>query len=204
MKKTILIFLLVTFLTNSYAQEVSPNINPKTTTYSGYGGPLLSGTLINNEPGIVLGGKGGAIINNTLEFGGIGFGTINTSEFTGNNLSGDLNSPLNMSYGAGGIYFGYVFNTKNPIHFSIPVNLMAGGIHVYENESDAEIESSAFFIIEPGIEMNINLSKNYTQSIFVSYRQAIGSSLINFNNQDISGLNVGFVFKFGYHSTYSK
>ena len=104
-----------------------------------------------------------------------------------------------MSYGAGGVFFEYVFNIENLIHFSIPLNIMAGGINIYDSKTEIEIESSAFFIIEPGINIDLNVSKHYIQSLYISYRQVLGSSLVNLDDKNISGLNIGLIFKFGYY-----
>jgi hypothetical protein len=199
MKKVSLIISLIVLITNGYAQEIETLITKdrrSTTSYSGFGGPLLGATQINKELGLFIGGKGGVVVNKKYAFGGIGYGMVNSPEFTGNNLSGNTNAQLQMSYGAGGVFFEYIFNIENLVHFSFPLNIMAGGINIYDNNTETEIESSALFIIEPGININLNVSEHYTQSLYISYRQALGSSLINLNNKDISGLNIGLIFKF--------
>lgn len=202
MKKICLIISLIVLMANGYAQEIETLITKdrqSTTSYFGYGGPLLGATQINNVLGITIGGIGGVVVNKKYAFGGIGFGMLISPEFTGNNLSGNTDAQLQMSYGAGGVFFEYVFNIENLIHFSIPINIMVGGINIYDDKAEIEIESSAFFIIEPGINMNLNVSKHYTQSLYISYRQALGSSLINLDDKNISGLNIGLIFKFGYY-----
>lgn len=47
---------------------------------------------------------------------------------------------------------------------------MAGSINIYDSKAKIEIESSAFFIIEPGINIDLNVSKHYAQSLYISYR----------------------------------
>jgi len=199
MKKVYFLLSLIVLTASIQAQETETLLNTEqqsVVSYSGYGGPLLLATGINNEFGFCIGGKGGAVFKEKLVFGGIGFGMVNTLEFTGNNLSDNLNTPLEMSFGAGGVFFEYIFNFGDLIEFSIPLNLMAGGIKINESGMETEIESSAFFIIEPGINIDFNVSDFYTQSFFISYRQAIGSSLINLDDNNISGLNAGLMFKF--------
>lgn len=200
MKKVYLIIAILVLMVNIQAQETTTieAIDQQTeTSYFGFGGPMVSATLLNQDLGFTIGGKGGAIFNETLAFGGLGFGTVNSPGFTGDNLTGNTSAPLEMSYGAGGVFFEYIFNFGDRIQFSIPLNLMAGGVSVYESSTETEVESTALFIIEPGINIDLNISDNYTQSFFISYRQVIGSSLINLNDSHISGLNVGLLFKFG-------
>ena len=202
MKIISLIISIMVLITNAYAQEFETLITrdkDSTTSYLGYGGPLLGATQINKELGLTIGGKGGVVINKKYAFGGIGFGMVNEPQFTGNNLSGNTNVPLQMSFGAGGVFFEYVFNIENLIHFSIPINIMAGGINIYDSKTEIEVESSAFFIIEPGINIDLNVSKHYIQSLYISYRQVLGSSLVNLDDKNISGLNIGLIFKFGYY-----
>lgn len=103
-----------------------------------------------------------------------------------------------MSCGAGGVFFEYILNSGSLIEFSIPINLMAGGINIYEYNTKTEIESSAFFIIEPGISIDINVSDNYTQSLFISYRLPLIFNIkgpLNFEAPSISDMESNTVSK---------
>ncbi len=185
---------------NLYAQESEALLNndkQSKTSITGFGGPLIFATHINNELGLSIGGKGGAVFNEKFAFGGIGFGMVSPPGFSGNNLSDNVNTPMEMTFGAGGIFFEYILKSGDFIKFSFPLNLMAGGINIYESGMETEIESSAFFIFEPGISIDFKLSEHFTPSIYMSYRQALGSSLINLEDKDISGLNIGLMLKFG-------
>lgn len=196
------VYFLISFLMLTAGIQAQQTDSPLSTgqqsevSYSGLGGPLFLATGLNGELGFCIGGKGGAVLNESLVFGGLGFGMVHTLEFTGNNMSDNLEAPLEMTFGAGGVFFEYIFNYGDRVEFSIPLNIMAGGIGIYESSTDTEVESSAMFILEPGINIDLNVSDYYTQSFFVSYRQAIGSSLINLDDSNISGLNVGMIFKF--------
>ena len=75
---------------------------------------------------------------------------------------------------------------------------MGGGVSVEDATSDdSEIESSGIFVIEPGINLEFNVSKYFIPGISLSYRQVFGSSLVNLSDQDISGVSIGLMFKFG-------
>jgi hypothetical protein len=200
MKKTSLLIVFLASLTGLNAQETTPEVPTESkteTNLSGYGGFFISGNLIDDDLGIFMGGKGGIVLNNQFGFGGIGYGIINPIEFEGDNLSGKSDALLDKSYGAGGVYFEYILNSDDFIHFSFPVNLMAGGISVYEVDTETEIESSSFFILEPGACIDFKITDSFTSSLYVSYKYAFGSSLTNIEDEDISGLNIGLVFKFG-------
>lgn len=197
--KTFLVIALAALTASLQAQDYQSPVNSgnqSEVSYKGFGGPFVLATGINNAPGICIGGKGGALISDYLVFGGLGFGMVNPLEFAGNNLSDEMNVPLEMTFGAGGVFFEYIINPGDRIEFSVPLNFMAGGAHVYEINTETEIESSAMFILEPGINIDLKISEFYSQSLFISYRQAIGSSLVNLADSDISGLTVGMLFKF--------
>jgi hypothetical protein len=197
--KTYLVIALATLTASLQAQDYQSAVyssDQSEISYKGYGGPLTFATGLNNASGICIGGKGGALISDHLVFGGLGFGMVNPLDFAGNKLSDVMNVPLEMTFGAGGVFFEYIVNPGNRIEFSVPLNFMAGGVHVYEVSTETEIESSALFILEPGINIDLKISDFYSQSLFISYRQSIGSSLVNLGDADISGLNVGLLFKF--------
>jgi hypothetical protein len=148
-----------------------------------------------NDWGIMIGGKGGGIINHRFAFGGVGMALVDGYDFVGDNLNGNENASLNLGFGAGGVFVQYIHRRDNLIQFSVPLHIMAGGLSV--EEDDEEVESTGIFILEPGITLEFNVTDHFIQGIDVSYRQVFGSSLENVSNQDISGINIGLVFKFG-------
>ena len=169
----------------------------KTNSYGGYGGPIIKATQVNNDWGLLIGGQGGVLINRKIALGAIGQSIIRDKDFIGDNLNGENQSPLSFVYGAGGIFFEYIFNLERPIHISIPLNLMAGGVVVNDNTTTTKVESSSNFIIEPGINLEFNLSKHFVSAINVSYRQVFGTSLVNIHNEYLSGVSMGLILKFG-------
>ena len=203
MKRKILTLAFLALSVFGFSQEIKTVFKSDTNTYGGYGGPLIKMSHINNDWGLIIGGKGGVVINRKLAFGGIGEALITNNDFFGDNLNGDEHSPLNLTYAAGGVFLEYIFNLESPVHISIPINLMAGGIAITdntcisENKCDMEVESSGSFIIEPGINLEFNLSKHFISAINISYRQVFGSSLVNLKNEDLSGVSMGIILKFG-------
>lgn len=201
MKTKILIIAMMAFSTVGFSQEIKTifsNDSTKHTSFGGYGGPLIEVPQINKDWGIIIGGKGGVIVNRKLAVGGIGKALVSNNNFLGNDLNGNENASLNLSYGVGGIFVEYISQLENPIHISIPVNFMGGGVSVEDATSvDSEIESSGIFVIEPGINLEFNVSNSFIPAINLSYRQVFGSSLVNLSDQDISGVNIGLLFKFG-------
>lgn len=191
-------FLLpeILFAQTENQSAVSDEVSRRDTFISGgFGGPFIRTTQVMNEWGIMIGGKGGGIINRQFAFGGVGMALVDGHDFVGDNLNGNENASLNMGIGAGGLFIQYINRGDKAIQYSVPLHIMAGGVSVKEN--DEEVESSGIFILEPGITLEFNVSDNFIPGIAVSYRQVFGSSLDNVDNQDISGISIGLVLKFG-------
>ncbi len=180
---------------NEEIQTVFSRKSSAERTYGGYGAPSIKGTQFNNTTGIIIGGQGAVLVDRKFSFGGIGMAFVGNTSFSGDNLDGNNNASLDLNLGAGGLFVEYVVQLRRPVHFSIPVNVMAGGVSVMENGD--KTESSAIFILEPGINMEFNFSRYFIPALNVSYRQVFGSSLVNATNQSLSGINVGLIFKFG-------
>lgn len=197
MKKAILIIALFLIHFSGFSQDFSITSIPNDSKeFGGFGGPLVMATQVMNDWGVMIGGKGGAIVNHKFAFGGIGMALVSEHKFFGDNLKEENNAALNLGFGSGGVFIQYIHRQPdNLIQFSVPLNIMAGGVSIDENE--VEVESSSIFILEPGVNLEFNISDNFKPGILVSYRQVFGASLINVSNQDLSGINLGLVFKFG-------
>lgn len=191
------IFLHRNLLAQSETQSSVPDEVSRSSSFitGGFGGPFIRTTQVMNDWGIVIGGKGGGIINHQFGFGGVGMALVNGYDFVGDNLNGNNNASLNLGLGAGGVFIQYINRRDNLIQYSVPLHIMAGGVSVKENDED--VESSGVFILEPGINIEFNISDQFIPGIDVSYQQVFGCSLENVDNQDISGINIGLVLKFG-------
>lgn len=201
MRKLSLVLISLIIGTFSYSQQTnSMRLSNESGEKSivGFGGPLLSGTQIHNNFGLLLGGKGGVIFNGKFAFGGIGMGLINKPEFNRKSLDENgMPIKITSSLGAGGIFVEYIVNPGCPVIFSVPVNIMGGGVSVKEIEPNQKIESSGIFIVEPGVNISFAVSKNFRPAFNISYRKEFGVSMENIDKSDISGLNIGVVLKFG-------
>jgi uncharacterized membrane-anchored protein len=67
------------------------------------------------------------------------------------------------------------------------------------NPADSEftIEKSVFFVIEPGIEVEVNVTKNFRLGAGVTYRYISGTQLENLADEELSGTTGMISFRFG-------
>lgn len=220
MKRAITVLLLVAGLI-AYGQDDDREL---TTIFSGdhasggYGAPELRLGNINNTSSLFVGGRGGWIIGHQFVLGGAGYGlaTNNTFDHTENLLDGNDNMvndsirSLKIGMGYGGVLIEYILMPQKPVHFSFPLIIGAGGANVGSNinnqttngtsqnwTSYESVESSSFFIVEPGVNVELNLTKFMRLSCGANYRLVTGTNLLRLNDSDFSGLAFNFALKFG-------
>ncbi len=150
--------------------------------------------------GDLAGVHGGIIINDHFMIGLGGRGITTNISFDGVNPT----EKLYMYGGYGGLMIGGVFAPKEAIHVTVPILVGAGGAHITDRnylsshiESNDFNEESAFFVIEPGLEVEINLTKFFRIGLGASYRMVSGSDFINIKDKELSGFSSGLSLKFG-------
>lgn len=158
-----------------------------------------------SERGLLAGAYGGFIINRRYLFGVAGYGLVTNIEFEGLVPGQTTPKPLNLQGGYGGIIIGGTIAPRELIHISIPVVLGAGSLEVVDkdffvnNPADSEftVENSVFFIAEPGIEVEFNITKYFRLGAGMTYRYISGLELENVKDDDISGTTAMLSFRFG-------
>lgn len=184
----------------------------------GYGAPEFKFGKVNEQFALLLGGKGGWVINHKFVIGGGGYGmtTGNTFDYTENlrdidgNMVADSSRQLDLGMGYGGIYLEYVLHPKKAVHLTFPVFIGAGGAQIGvntlfdSNVSNSEdyytyefIESSAFFVLEPGINLELNMSRMFRLDFGASYRFISGTQLQRLSSHDLSDFSFNLGLKFG-------
>lgn len=159
-------------------------------------------TEFNDDLGMLVGAHGGIILNNSFVIGLGGYGLTTNFKFQGT----EPDEELYLYGGYGGLVLGAIFAPKEVVHIYTPVLIGAGGIRVsdrnlFRNGGLGDfrnfIEDSAFFVIEPGIEVEVNITRFFKVGMGASYRIVGESDLINVSNKDLSGFSGGLSLKFG-------
>ena len=201
MKKLLLILLLV-IGSVVYAQEETL-MGQGEITQGGFGAPVIKFTSINKQFGVLVGGKGGWIIDHTIILGAGGYGLANNVEVVD---IGDGRGPF-LNFGYGGFDMEYIINWGKVVHTSL--NLLIGGGAVSHrnnyivldwnlNTSNfGTINTDNFFIAEPEINIEVNIVKFFRINIGASYRIISGVNLDGLRNSDFSGPSVVMTLKFG-------
>ena len=115
-----------------------------------------------------------------------------------------------VNYSYLGLMTQYTYKPNNLIHPSFQVLLAAASTKDYQRPKsslfDNYMNSSGenFYFVEPGLNLEVNLSQKVRLVTGFSYRYAYGLdenseyvSLTNVTNKDMSGINLNFGIKFG-------
>lgn len=218
MKKISLVIILAALTTVSFAQDINTfgkRDTSKAFVLGGYGEPFAGATTLNGDWGVMVGIKGGMLFNRKFGFGPIAKVNIGLWEFQGNNLNFNDSANLELYMGSVGLFLEYHFKMEKKIHFSVPVNIMVGGVTINEDlgnvktfetkdegfgkedNSRNEVESAGIFVLEPELNIDFNVAKFFIPSLKVGYRAVFGSQLVNVTDSDLSGVYFGLGLKFG-------
>lgn len=212
MKKLTVILVCILAASLCFAQddydESSKNeiktIFNKETSATGFGAFDMVFTGIKDGYALLLGGHGGLIFNKKVMLGFGGYGITTPIKFDGI----DPSEPLELTGGYGGFVLGYVLAPREVFHAAFPVTIGVGGMNVREADFrydindplvNDRIENSIFVVIEPGAQMEINITRFFRLAVGLSYRITEGVNLEknNITDKDTSGLAGNVSFKFG-------
>ena len=156
--------------------------------------PELKINSIQGDVGTLIGFYGGAVFNRTILLG----------------ISGGVNlSHPRINYGYFGAIGQYIYKPANLWHCSGQILLAYGSTKDYEDPKSGlfdnfwNISGANFFLIEPGINLELNLSKRLTLVAGISYRYVTGLDensenveITHVTNEDLSGINFTIGLKF--------
>ncbi len=208
---TFLLFLSFSLFAQKYVDTYDPDdeqiksLLNKENDLNGFGGFDLKVGDLKGERGLLFGGYGGLVINRRYLFGVAGYGLVTEVEFDGMVPGSDTTKTLNLYGGYGGVLLGVSIAPKEVIHINIPIVLGAGSFEVEDSnffgnriaETDFVIENSIFFILEPGIEIEFNVSNHFRLGFGATYRYVTGLDLVNLSDNEVTGANGMISFRFG-------
>ncbi len=168
----------------------------------GFGALSFRSTKFRDESLVLAGLRGGWIINRTLGIGIEGHGIIPTAKFM------DIDPPneVNILGGYGGMFLELIFFSNEVVHVTFPVSGGAGwlGYHLVSEDNtmpfpprDREVDGDVFWYIEPGGNLEFNISRNFRLDLGVSKRFTQDLELINTESDAFDKLNYYITLKIG-------
>lgn len=197
MKKLCSLIIAVTISFAGFSQDDFQTIFGGDVSISGFGGPFMSFTSLNGDFAHMMGGGGGVLVSKRMFLGGFGMGntTQHTFDYTNPNTSVQT-LEMGLEFDYGGLYFGYIFAPNKPIHPAI--FLQSGWGNVSLNDNNIQIISDNVFVLNPTIQLEINMTRFFRMGIGVNYQYVNGVNLNGLSNEDFSYPGAFLSFKFGW------
>ena len=192
---TVLLFLCM-MVTSALAAKSDETLISGEVEHGGFGGPVVKLTEINGRTGILVGGRGGWIINHTFVLGGGGYGLA--SDIKAKEIG--LGTILYLDMGYGGLELEYVVNSPKLIHLSFHTLIGAGSIGYRERDDHFEWDDDSddiFFVAEPGANLMLNVTEFFRIGLGFSYRFINGVDLEGLSDSGLDGVSTNLTLKFG-------
>ena len=192
--------LLVTVL-YSQAQEIQTVFKPGRS--GGYGAISNKFTWIGGSFANMAEVYGGWYSNSHFLLGISAAGVTNDIPVSPQN---SVRPGVNMSYayGQAGLVTGYTLGSGNVVHLVFNLFSGVGFTGQYERWGSGEdhiggsdVDENWFFVAEPGMQVEVNLSRWMRFSPGVSYRAAFGSDAAGLSDRDLSDVSYNLTLKFG-------
>jgi hypothetical protein len=167
-------------------------------TSGGFGGPEVKFTSIDDDFAVLVGARGGWIINHSFILGIGGYGLVqdNINRYP---IGFDRYNFLTMGYG--GFMMELDFNPHKLVHGS-GIILIGGGAlgraisGPYYREPLDNTEDG-FFVVEPEVNVTVNMTSFFRISTGASYRFVSDVEMSGLTNGDISGPAATLTLRFG-------
>ena len=209
MKKIIILLAILACTMTAFSQEDEDygsgeikTLMGKNNAMGGYGALMMQYTQIDERDAFIFGARGGILMGHTITLGIGGSGFFNDVHY-----NSDLGTDISLAGGYGGFFFEPILMPKMPVHVSFPVLIGAGGVAVmsangdkWTNDFESEA-SDAFMVIEPGIEVELNITRFFRFCVGGYYRYTsdvdIQDPEYTVPTDILRGFSGGVTFKFG-------
>ena len=149
---------------------------------------------------VLAGVRGGWIINRAVAIGFEGYGIIPTAEFENILLLQDVV----LLGGYGGMFLEPILFSNQIVHVTFPVSAGAGwlGYHRdfednFNTIDDDLIDDDIFWYLEPGVTVEVNVSRHFRIAVGASRRYTEDLELLNTPEKAFEGTNYSIALKLG-------
>lgn len=169
----------------------------------GYGAITNKFTSIRGDFANIAGIYGGWYLDKTF-FIGLGAAGLTNDIRVPAEYSLRPNRDMSYLYAQAGLVNEWVIASDRVVHAAF--NLFAGGGFTAQYErynwdeasfEDEVLDENTFFVIEPGVQVEVNLFKWMRFCPGVSYRQTFGSEARGLRDEDLSNISYNATLKFG-------
>ena len=160
--------------------------------HGGFGGPTIKLTQMDGQFSVMMGGRGGWVINESVVIGGGGYALVNGGSF--DDLT-DGAGTLEMAYG--GLELGYLHRLGDHVDLSFGLMVGAGSVAWEPDGEMGERTDDGFFVLEPESGITLSVTRAIRLGLGVSYRLVQGAELFELEGGDLSGIAGVVSLRFG-------
>ena len=191
--KTISLMLVLVCLVAASAYGYDKTLISDQTEVGGFIAATAKYIEVKDESGVLLGGRVAIVVNHVFSAGVGGYGTVAKP------APEDLQGLEDLEIAYGGLFLEYTFKPHAVFHISVPVLVGAGQTRFAGDYVDPESEedSDTFFVVEPELNLEFNITRNWRLDLGVGYRHVNGTDFAEITDEDQSGVNWAFTMKIG-------
>lgn len=192
--KTLSITLLTALLSLTAIAQDQTLLN--NSTESGfYGAFFTKFGNINGETGTFMGGQLLWVLDHKVAIGGKGYALINQVD-----IPELINTKL--EFGCYGGLIEYIIASDKLIHLNVNTMIGAGSVRYsvkdwQEDHSDIDFSEDVLFVVEPGLDAELNIHKNLRIGIGVYYRIVSNVDYAGLSAKDLNGFSGQVTLKIG-------
>ncbi len=177
---------------------------PQEFTSGYFGGLQGSVTQIGDEVGLMAGVRGGWIINHRFSLGASATMLVNDIDFETSvpESAGLQDTTLSLMLAYGGVEFTYIKHPERLFHYTASVMIGAGAVSYKDYEcslcgEESDLDSDIFFVLEPELDVVVNISTMVRLALGFSYRYVYDVELRGVKNDDLRGAAGRLTVKIG-------
>ncbi len=203
--KTLVFIMVVLFsMEMTFAQKETNYIfDSDKIEYDFFMGPELKVSHLIEGYQLYSGIKAAMLLDNKFAFGISAGGFVTETKFEGLNDIGEWGL-LNTVVAYGGFYFDYIIPGNLPVQISFPNLVGVAGVTLFSSvyntpgRTDEEmVEGGVFFIYEPAVNLEFNITSYLRIGFGGGYRLAIKGDMDRLSAKDMSDPTFNFSIKIG-------
>ncbi|MEE4259708.1 MAG: hypothetical protein V2I62_08115 [Bacteroidales bacterium] len=187
----------------------------------GYGSMSVGWTQIDGKNAMVIGARAAWIANHHFALGLAGRGFFNNfdnQQYFDESYDPNYDPNYSLSGGYGGLLLEPILAPMSPVHVSFPILIGAGGVATtpvtWQNIDYYNyyyFNSDAYFVLEPGVDVEFNITKffrvalggsyRYTSNVYLQHKYLNSADETVYENvptNALRGFNVDISLKFGW------
>lgn len=210
MKRVIVYFVLLIVTLPVFAQQTiridEYNKNEVQTVFKKdkrdgfYFGSTLGYSPIDKTNSVTASGRMGWIMDRWFAFGLSGTAFVNNIDKYSYSYINNRDLVF-LAGGYGGLFIEPILMPLKPVHLSFPIVLGGGGAFSFSDyyyTSTDGISESAFFVVEPGIELEVNFTRWMRVGIFATYRYTSDLHIESVSKGALRNYSTGLSLKLGW------